>query len=83
MTLFVGYLKFPACKKDALRDNYIPWYDLVLAFLSLAVYLYYPMFQGKVISTDGIIGLDLVIIGIVGILLDQLNEAVLGAGVEQ
>ena len=69
LTLFIGYLKFPACKKHAARENYIPWYDLVLAFLSLAVYLYYPMFQGKVISTGGIIGLDLVIIGVVGILL--------------
>ncbi|MBQ8310455.1 MAG: TRAP transporter fused permease subunit [Clostridia bacterium] len=69
LTLFIGYLKFPACKKHALRVNYIPWYDLVLAILSLAVYLYYPIMQGKVISTGGIIGWDLIVIGIIGILL--------------
>jgi len=69
LTLFIGYLKFPACKKHALRVNYIPWYDLVLAILSLAVYLYYPLNQGKVISTGGLIGWDLVVIGIIGILL--------------
>ncbi len=69
LTLFIGYLKFPACKKHAQRVNYIPWYDLLLAVLSLAVYLYYPLNQGKVISTGGIIGWDLIIIGIVGILL--------------
>ena len=36
LILFLGYLKFPACKKDAARDNFIPWYDLAFAFLSLA-----------------------------------------------
>ena len=38
MTLFVGYLKYPASKRDALRDNYFPWYDVLLAFASLIVY---------------------------------------------
>ena len=69
LALFIGFLKFPACKRHALRVNYIPWYDLALAFLSLAVYLYYPIFQGKVISTGGLIGWDLIVIGVVGILL--------------
>ena len=67
--LFLGYLKFPACKKHATRINYIPWYDLVLAVLSLAVYLYYPLNQGKVISAGGLITTEMIVIGILGILL--------------
>ncbi len=69
LALFIGFLKFPACKKHALRENYIPWYDVVLAFLSLAVYLYYPMMQGKIIYMGGMIGTEQVIVGIIGILL--------------
>lgn len=69
LCVFIGYLKFPACKKHALRENYIPWYDLVLAFLSLAVYLYYPLMQSKIIYMGGMIGTEQVIIGIIGILL--------------
>ena len=69
LSLFIGFLKFPACKKHALRENYIPWYDIVLAFLSLAVYLYYPLMQSKIIYMGGMIGTEQVIIGIIGILL--------------
>ena len=69
LALFIGFLKFPACKKHALRENYIPWYDVVLAFLSLAVYLYYPMMQSKIIYMGGMIGTEQVIVGIIGILL--------------
>lgn len=69
LVLFVGYLKFPACKKHAVRVNYIPWYDVVLAFLSLGVYLYYVVMQSHVIATGGLIGWDMIAIGIVGILL--------------
>jgi TRAP transporter 4TM/12TM fusion protein len=69
LSLFIGFLKFPACKKHALRENYIPWYDVVLAFLSLAVYLYYPLMQSKIIYMGGMIGTEQVVIGIIGILL--------------
>ena len=69
LALFIGFLKFPACKKHTLRENYIPWYDVVLAFLSLAVYLYYPMMQSKIIYMGGMIGTEQVIVGIIGILL--------------
>ena len=51
LTLFIGYLKFPACKKDAMRDNYIPWYDIILALASLAVYGYYVVNQKEINDT--------------------------------
>lgn len=50
MTLFVGYLKYPASKRDALRDNYFPWYDVLLAFASLIVFFYYAVMQKKIIQ---------------------------------
>ncbi|MGN0668091.1 MAG: TRAP transporter permease [Angelakisella sp.] len=69
MTLFVGYLKYPASKRDALRDNYFPWYDIVLAVASLGVYFYYAIAQQKVIQMANRIGTLQIVLGIVGILL--------------
>ena len=69
MTLFVGYLKYPASKRDALRDNYFPWYDIVLAFASLGVFFYYAIEQKRIIQMANRIGTTQIIIGIIGILL--------------
>ena len=69
MTLFVGYLKYPASKRDALRDNYFPWYDIVLAVASLGVYFYYAVAQQKVIQMANRIGTLQIVLGIIGILL--------------
>lgn len=69
MTLFVGYLKYPACKKDAMRDNYIPWYDILLALASLAVYCYYVINQKAIILMANRIGTTQIIIGVIGLLL--------------
>ena len=64
----MGYLKFPACEKDAERENYIPWYDIVLALLSLACCLYYPIKQNEIIYMGGIIETEQIIVGIIFIL---------------
>ena len=69
MTLFVGYLKYPASKRDALRDNYFPWYDVLLAFVSLIVFFYYAVMQKKIIQMANRIGTTQILIGIIGILL--------------
>lgn len=69
MTLFVGYLKFPACKKDALRENYIPWYDILLAVASLLIYCYYVVNQKAIILMANRIGKKEIVIGIIAILL--------------
>ena len=69
MTLFVGYLKYPASKRDALRDNYFPWYDVILAFTSLGVFFYYAIEQKRIIQMANRIGTTQIIIGIIGILL--------------
>lgn len=68
MTLFVGYLKYPASKRDALRDNYFPWYDIVLAFASLGVFFYYAIEQKRIIQMANRIGTTQIVLGIIGIL---------------
>ena len=69
MTLFIGYLKFPATKKAQARDNYLPWYDLLLAALSLFTYCYYVIRQTDIIMMSKRIGNAEIVIGILGLLL--------------
>lgn len=68
LTLAVGYLKYPFNKKDAQRENYIPWYDILCSVASILTYGYYVVFQKKIIFMD-VIGTTEIIIGIIGILL--------------
>ncbi len=69
LTLAIGYLKFPANKKDAARENYIPWYDILFAISSVLVYGYYVVFQKKIIFLANIIGTTEIVFGILGIIL--------------
>ncbi len=69
LTLAVGYLKYPFSKKDAARENYIPWYDILLSVSSVLVYGYYVVYQQKIIFMANIIGTTEIIIGILGIVL--------------
>ncbi len=69
LVLAVGFLKYPISKKDQARDNYLPWYDLALSLLSVAVYCYYVINQTKIIMMAQIIGPVEIAVGIVGILL--------------
>ena len=55
------------CIRD--RDNYFPWYDVLLAFASLIVFFYYAVMQKKIIQMANRIGTTQIIIGIIGILL--------------
>lgn len=69
LTLFVGYLKFPINKKAEVKENNLPWYDIVLASLSLVVYGYYVINQENIIMMANRIGTLEIVIGIIGLLL--------------
>jgi len=69
LTLFVGYLKYPISKKLESKENHLPIYDVVLAFLSLAVFCYYAINQKNIIMMSNRIGTFEIIVGIIGILL--------------
>ena len=68
LALFIGYLKFPACEKDGAKENYMPWYDIVLAILSLGSCLYYVFAQNEIIYSGGIITTVDIVVGIIGII---------------
>ena len=69
LTLFVGYLKYPISKKLECKENHLPIYDVVLAFLSLAVFCYYAINQKNIIMMSNRIGTFEIVVGIIGILL--------------
>lgn len=69
LTLFVGYLKYPISKKLESKENHLPIYDVILAFLSLAVFCYYAINQKNIIMMSNRIGTFEIVVGIVGILL--------------
>lgn len=64
----MGYLKYPACEKDAMKENYIPWYDILLAVISLVCCAYYALNQNEIIYMGGIIETEQIVIGIIFIL---------------
>ncbi len=66
--MIMGFLKFPASKRDAERVNYLPWYDIILAVLSFACCLYYVIKQNDIIYMGGEIELPQIIVGIIFIL---------------
>lgn len=67
--LFVGYLKYPISKKLESKENHLPVYDVILAFLSLAVFCYYAINQKNIIMMSNRIGTFEIIVGIIGLLL--------------
>ena len=66
--MVMGFLKFPACEKDAMKENYIPFYDIILALLSISCCIYYAVMQNEIIFMGGIIETPQIIVGIICIL---------------
>ena len=69
LVMFLGYLKYPACEKDAIKENYFPIYDIIFAILSLGVTIYYAVNQNTIIYLGGVIETEHIIVGIIAILL--------------
>ncbi len=65
--LFLVFLLFPA--KRSMRKDVIPWYDWVLAFISLVVTLYIPWNFEDLARTMGNYGAEEIVIGVIGIIL--------------
>lgn len=65
LIMVLGFLKYPACQKDAERENYIPWYDIVIALISLGCCLYYVFKQNTIIYMGGEIKTEQIIVGII------------------
>jgi len=67
--IFIGYLIYPAGKGMTKRVNHIPWYDIVLAVLGAAAFLYYSFNFRTIVRLATNIRPQDVYIGIFGILL--------------
>src|SRR5690625_3802231 len=63
------FLLFPARKKSTRSRDSIPWYDYLLALLSVIVTGYWPLFYDSLVQIVGAIGTTQVIIGLIAIVL--------------
>jgi TRAP transporter 4TM/12TM fusion protein len=69
MIVFCIFLLYPISQKIEKKVNYIPFYDLILAILSLICYGYFVLNCGYVIEVGMRLTPLMIAIGIVGILL--------------
>ena len=67
--LFIGYLIFPAYKKQTKRINYVPVYDVFLGLAGAASFLYYAVHQEEVIMMSRRIGTMQIVIAFIAIIL--------------
>ena len=67
LIVFMGFLVFPA-KKGVQRVNYMPWYDIVLAIIGPAAFLYFTANALTIIQQGAKFQTYQILIGVVGIL---------------
>lgn len=67
--LSLVFILFPARKKPGVKKDKVPFYDVILSLLAVAVGLYWPLFYGDLIGRVGRVSEMDLFIGIVAILL--------------
>ncbi len=67
--LFIGYIIFPAYKKQTKRINYVPVYDIFLGLIGAASFLYYTINQEEIVMMSRRIGTLQIVIAFVAIIL--------------
>ncbi|MDR2435064.1 MAG: TRAP transporter permease [Treponema sp.] len=79
LLVFIGYLLYPVRKGMTKRENYIPWYDFVLAVLGAAAFFYYAVNFQVIIARAMLIKPFDIVVGVIGILvLAELCRRVVG-----
>lgn len=63
------FLLFPAVKKAGVKKDKVPFYDVILSLLAIAVGLYWPLFYDDLVLRVGRVSDIDLIIGIIAILL--------------
>ena len=66
--VFLVFLIFPARKGGGKKENYIPWYDVILALAGGFSYFYFVFNCQKIIAQGIMLSQFEVILGIIGIL---------------
>ncbi len=67
--VFMVFLVFPASKKRNKKENYIPWYDVILAIAGAFSYFYFVANCTTIINHGIMLSQFEVILGVVGILV--------------
>ena len=49
--IIIGYLNYPV-RKHNVRENYLPWYDIVIMVVGSAPFFYYALNAEKILLTD-------------------------------
>jgi TRAP transporter 4TM/12TM fusion protein len=79
LLVFIGYLLYPVRKGMTKRENYIPWYDFVLAVLGAAAFFYYAVNFQVIIARAMLIRPFDIAVGVIGIVvLAELCRRVVG-----
>ncbi|NLW56999.1 MAG: TRAP transporter permease [Firmicutes bacterium] len=69
LIVFMAFSLYPARKRSAKRENYVPWYDLLLGLVGAACYFYYVVnFAELAVKATRISQWDM-IVGLVGVLI--------------
>ena len=65
--IVMGFLVFPARKND-LRPNYMPWYDIVMMIAGTGAFLYFTFDANQIIQQGTRFQVYQIVIGVIGIL---------------
>ena len=67
LIILMGFLIYPA-KKGEVRENYMPWYDIVMMVLGTGAFLYFTFNAEKIIQQGTRFQPIQIVIGVIGIL---------------
>jgi len=75
LILFCVYIGVPATKSGKSQKS-VPWYDFILALLSLVVGMYVAIFYPQILTSFGIIGTERLVLSIlaIGLILESLRR---------
>ncbi len=69
LIIFMAFALYPAKKKSAKRENFVPWYDVALGLIGAGCFFYYVInFEALAVKATRIGQID-VIVGIIGVLI--------------
>jgi TRAP transporter 4TM/12TM fusion protein len=67
LIIFFAFMLYPARKGDTARQNYVPWYDIALALIGMAAFMYYVLNFRIIVGQMGLYTTRDMVIAIIGI----------------
>lgn len=65
--VLMGFLIYPA-KKGEIKENYMPWYDIVMMILGTSAFLYFTFFANDIVQQGTRFMPYQIVIGVIGVL---------------